>query len=77
MNNGHGRARTDLPATAELDPYPQTRSRRFCPGFAQRASENLRILGGRMLIMPKPYPAEFRRNVVAVARRNEALIPGS
>jgi transposase len=22
--------------------------------------------------MPKPYPAEFRRDVVAVARRNEA-----
>jgi transposase len=27
-----------------------------------------------MLIMPKPYPAEFRRDVVAVARRNEAPI---
>ena len=24
--------------------------------------------------MPKPYPAEFRRDVVAVARRNEAPI---
>lgn len=27
-----------------------------------------------MLIMPKPYPTEFHRDVVAVARRNEAPI---
>ncbi|MBA2309491.1 MAG: hypothetical protein H0W01_09395 [Pseudonocardiales bacterium] len=30
------------------------------------------IFTERMAIVPKPFPAEFRRDVVAVARRREA-----
>src|SRR3954463_5276953 len=37
------------------------------------ACEDL-ILAGRMFIMPKAFPEEFRRDVVAVARRGEAPI---
>jgi transposase-like protein len=28
-----------------------------------------------MIVMPKPFPIEFRNDVVAVARRGEAPIP--
>jgi hypothetical protein len=30
------------------------------------------LLAGRMFTMPKPYPEEFRRDVVAVARKGES-----
>jgi transposase len=31
----------------------------------------MRPRGGRIIDMPKPYPEEFRRDVVAVARKGE------
>jgi transposase len=37
------------------------------------ACEDL-ILAGRMPVMPKPFPLEFRRDVVAVARKGEAPV---
>jgi hypothetical protein len=30
------------------------------------------VLAGRIFIMPKPYPEEFRRDVVAIARNGHA-----
>src|SRR4029078_9177023 len=42
------------------------------PGIGSRlACEDL-LLAGRMFIMPKAFPIEFRRDVVAVARKGEA-----
>ena len=37
-------------------------------------SEDLNLAGGRMFIMPKAFPEEFRRDVVAVARKGESPI---
>lgn len=31
-----------------------------------------KVAAGRMFIVPKPYPREFREDVVAIARRREA-----
>nr|WP_237399392.1 hypothetical protein [Rathayibacter iranicus] len=31
----------------------------------------LMVAAGKMVVVPKPYPEEFRRDVVAVARRSE------
>ena len=30
------------------------------------------VLAGRMISVPKPFPVEFRRDVVAVARKGQA-----
>src|SRR3712207_7313163 len=32
------------------------------------------VLAGRMFAVPKPFPPEFRRDVVAIARRGEASV---
>jgi transposase-like protein len=38
------------------------------------ACGDLILAGGRMFIMPKAFPEEFRRDVVAVVRKGEAAI---
>ena len=41
------------------------------PASVDSSCEDL-VLAGRMGIMPKPFPMEFRRDVVAVARKGES-----
>jgi transposase len=37
----------------------------------------IEVAAGRMFTMPKPYPREFREDVVAVARKNESSLKQS
>ena len=54
-------------------PYQSTNSAR---GAAEGSVDSWRlrilVLSGRMAIVPKPFPVEYRRDVVAVARKGEA-----
>ena len=43
-------------------------------GLVDSNAVRISVLAGRMFIMPKAFPLEFRRDVVAVARKNEAPI---